>query len=231
MFGTLLESRGGRRRRPGGAAVSVAVHMAIIAAVTATTVHGRVAKTEKPAQVTVHLDRPPAPPPPETHTATNIMPTGTVAPSPVPILHIDAPKVVPPTLPPMDAGLGNALDSIVVGGSGSGLSRGIVDGTEQSETNEWRGVDLQTRIVASGKARYPESLRQAGIDGVVLVRFVVDTSGRVDMSSVAVVSSTHDLFSRAVREALPGFRFKPAESGGRRVAALAEMPFEFRIAK
>jgi len=45
------------------------------------------------------------------------------------------------------------------------------------------------------------------------------------------VSSTHDLFSRAVLEALDGFRFKPAEVGTRRVAALAEMPFEFRITK
>jgi hypothetical protein len=51
------------------------------------------------------------------------------------------------------------------------------------------------------------------------------------MASVQVLSSTHDAFTAAVREALPRFRFKPAEVGGRRVAALAEMPFEFRISR
>ena len=121
----------------------------------------------------------------------------------------------------------------MVGGgpSGPGLAHGIFDGTEGDNRNEWRGVDLQTRIVTSARPRYPESLRQAAIDGTVLVRFVVDTTGRVDMSSVAVVSSTHDLFTRAVRDALPGFRFKPAESGGHHVRALAEMPFEFQITR
>jgi periplasmic protein TonB len=48
---------------------------------------------------------------------------------------------------------------------------------------------------------------------------------------VAILSSTHELFSRAVRDALPGFRFRPAEMGGHRVRALAEMPFEFQITK
>ena len=45
------------------------------------------------------------------------------------------------------------------------------------------------------------------------------------------MSSTHDLFTRTVRAALPAFRFKPAELGGHRVRALAEMPFEFQITK
>ena len=72
------------------------------------------------------------------------------------------------------------------------------------------------RIVSSSKPRYPEQLRQAGVDGRVLVRFTVDTTGRVDPSSVKILTSTHDLFSRAVRESLAGFRFKPAEVNGRR---------------
>ncbi|HWP15549.1 MAG TPA: energy transducer TonB [Xanthobacteraceae bacterium] len=87
------------------------------------------------------------------------------------------------------------------------------------------------RIVTTAKPRYPERLREAGIEGTVVVRFTVDTTGRVDRRTAQVVSSTHDLFSRAVLEALDGFRFKPAEVGTRRVAALAEMPFEFRITK
>ena len=231
MFGTLLESRAGRRRRPGGAAVSVAVHVAIIGAVTATTVRGSATKAAKPEPVFVHFDKPPVPPPPVAHATAGTTETGAVAIAPIQIRHIEIPIETPVTLPPIDPSSGGA-DSIVIGGGrGIGLARAVMEGTEEKGTGEWRGAELQTRILASARPRYPESLRQAAIDGTVLVRFVVDTTGRVDMSSVAVVSTTHDLFTRAVRDALPGFRFKPAETGGHRVRALAEMPFEFRITR
>ena len=231
MFGTLLESRAHPRRRPGGAAVSVAVHVAIIGAVTATTVRGSAVKAAKPETVVLHFDRPPVPTPPVVHATAGSIATGPVTIAPIQIRHIEFPKTIPVTLPPIDPTSGGA-DSIVIGGSSKpGLARAVMAGTEEKDPGEWRGADLQTRILASARPRYPESLRQAAIDGTVLVRFVVDTTGRIDMSSVAVVSSTHDLFTRAVREALPGFRFKPAEMGGHRVRALAEMPFEFQITR
>jgi protein TonB len=232
MFGTLLESRGRRRRRPGGAAVSVAVHMAIIGAVTATTVHGRVAQTEKASPVLIHFTNPPAPPP-VAHTTRTVASGPTTNIAAIPIRHIEVPQSIPMHLPPIDSSFGRGTDSIVIGHGGPdrGLARSIVDGEERSGSNEWRGSELQTRIIASAKPRYPESLRQAAVDGRVLVRFVVDTMGRIDMSSVSIVASTHDLFTHAVREALPGFRFKPAEVGGQHVRALAEMPFEFQLTK
>jgi protein TonB len=232
MFGTLLESRARRRRRPGGAAVSVAVHMVIIGAITAGTVHGTAMSKEKPVPVLLRFKNPP-PPPPTTHMTTHDALPGPVIGGPIQIHRIDAPLTIPYRLPPIDSSFGRGLDSIVIGqGSSSpGLAHAIGDGAERNEPREWVGADLQTRILASGKPRYPESLRQAAIDGRVLVRFTVDTIGRIDMSSVSVLSSTHDLFTRAVRDALPAFLFKPAELGGHRVRALAEMPFEFQITK
>ena len=86
-------------------------------------------------------------------------------------------------------------------------------------------------VLSSGKPRYPESLRQAGVDGSVLVQFTVDTTGRVDMGSVKVLNSTHEMFTSAVRQSLGSFRFKPAEVNGKRVPALAQMPFEFHLNK
>lgn len=231
MFGTLLESRARRRRRPGGAAVSVAVHVAIIGAVTATTVRGSAVKAAKPEFVVLHFDKPPVPPPPVVRATAGSIAAGPVTIAPIQIRHIEAPTTIPVTLPPIDPSAGGA-DSIVIGGSTRpGLVHAILEANQEKDPGEWRGADLQTRILASSRPRYPESLRQAAIDGTVLVRFVVDTTGRVDMSSVAVIASTHDLFTRAVREALPGFRFKPAETGGHRVRALAEMPFEFQITR
>ena len=232
MFGTLLESRVQRRRRPGGAAVSVAVHMAIIGAITATTVHGRVVSKERPEPVPVRLNSPP--PPPTAHTTVMRRPTpGPVTLATIAIHRIDPPTTILNHLPPIDSSFGRGIDSIVIGGGSPnpGLANAVGVGEERSGPSEWVGADLQTRILASGKPRYPESLRQAAIDGRVLVRFTVDTTGRIEMGSVTVLASTHDLFTRSVRDALPAFRFKPAEIGGHRVRALAEMPFEFQITK
>jgi periplasmic protein TonB len=77
--------------------------------------------------------------------------------------------------------------------------------------------------------RYPEALRRAGIDGTVVVKFVVDTLGRVDMATVEVLSSSHDLFTIAVRETLAKVRFYPARVGERKVRAAAVMPFHFML--
>jgi TonB family protein len=65
----------------------------------------------------------------------------------------------------------------------------------------------------------------------VVIRFVVDTAGKIDLNSVQVLQSTHDLFTRSVRDILGNFRFRPAESKGVHVRAMAEMPFEFQIRK
>jgi len=111
--------------------------------------------------------------------------------------------------------------------------RGIIDGADDLPPGgrAWRGSELAMRIVTSVKPRYPETLRQAQVEGNVIIMFAIDTAGRVLMPSVKVLRSTHDLFTRAVMDALPGFRFQPAELGGHRVPSLAEMPFEFTIGR
>lgn len=77
--------------------------------------------------------------------------------------------------------------------------------------------------------RYPEQLRMANIEGQVHAQFVVDTTGRVVMESVAVQVSPHPAFSAAVVEALRHARFTPAEFRGRKVAQLVSQPFVFRL--
>jgi protein TonB len=107
----------------------------------------------------------------------------------------------------------------------------VIDGEGTAGTTEWRGKELLMRIERAAKPRYPEALRQSGIEGRVVVQFTVDTAGRVEPSSIRILNSTHDLFTRAVRDALVQFRFAPAAVGDRRVPALAEMPFEFQITR
>jgi len=75
--------------------------------------------------------------------------------------------------------------------------------------------------------RYPEQMRARQTDGAVLTSFIVDTAGRIDANSIRVLESTSDLFSGAVRAALPSMRFVSAEIDGRKVKQLVQLPFVF----
>jgi TonB family protein len=81
-------------------------------------------------------------------------------------------------------------------------------------------------------ARYPDSLRTANVEGEVLAQFVVDENGHPDLASFRVLKTTHDMFSNAVRNALPNMSFFPAElPSGQRVKQLVQMPFQFSLTK
>ena len=107
--------------------------------------------------------------------------------------------------------------------------RGVEDPSAGNSTGSgvWTGAETLMRLTRTIRPRYPDNLRTAGVAGRVVVRFVVDTTGHVDMASTQVLESTHDLFTRAVLDVLPSLRFVPAETNGRRVRSLAEMPFDF----
>ena len=76
---------------------------------------------------------------------------------------------------------------------------------------------------------YPQELIDQGIEGTVLLRFVVDTVGRVDLVTVRVIREAHPGFETAVREALPRMRYRAAQLNGQKVRQLVEQPFTFRI--
>lgn len=78
---------------------------------------------------------------------------------------------------------------------------------------------------------YPNALQDAGVGGRVVVQFVVDANGRVDMSTVKIMSATHDGFAGPTREALREFRFRPARVGDRNVRMLTQMPIVWEVAR
>lgn len=81
----------------------------------------------------------------------------------------------------------------------------------------------------SAAPAYPDSLRMAGIEGVVEAQFVVDTTGRVEVPTFVLLESTHRAFTESVRTALPGMLFRPAHLNGRKIKQLVQLPFVFRI--
>lgn len=77
---------------------------------------------------------------------------------------------------------------------------------------------------------YPEELRDDRPDGLVIVRFVIDTLGHVEVPSLHVVEATHPLFAQAVRAALNRLRYVPASRAGHPVRVRMEQRFEFHLA-
>lgn len=77
---------------------------------------------------------------------------------------------------------------------------------------------------------YPPELVAAGAEGRVHAIYVVDAAGRVDTTTIRIVSSDDPRFTESVRTALGGTRFRPAKRGGKTVRQLVEQRFRFRIA-
>jgi TonB family protein len=92
-------------------------------------------------------------------------------------------------------------------------------------------VDAVARTDSSATIRpaYPDSLFRERVTGQVLVEFVVDTSGVVLIESMSAISTSHALFTDAVRRALQNARFHPAVLAGRRVRQLVQLPVKFEM--
>jgi TonB family protein len=86
-------------------------------------------------------------------------------------------------------------------------------------------------IGAMPKIAYPQALRAKGreVQGQVLVEFTVDTTGRPDMATLSVLQSDHELFTAAVRKAIPSMRFVPGVENGRKTRVLVTKQFRFAL--
>jgi hypothetical protein len=98
--------------------------------------------------------------------------------------------------------------------------------------NAFTVLEVDSAIVrdpASAAPEYPPHLLQGGIEGSAAVRFVVDSTGEVDILTYRVLKTTHSDFAVSVRRALPLMHFRPAVHAGKRVRQLVEQSFSFRI--
>jgi hypothetical protein len=112
------------------------------------------------------------------------------------------------------------------------LSDMFASPTEDPYENAFSSVEVESkaeRDPLSAAPIYPGELMKKGVEGYAAMRFVVDSTGRVDMSTVRILEATHMEFVTAVRSAMPGMKFTPARLGDQPVRQLAEQIFAFRI--
>ena len=237
MLAILPESAARTRRAPAGIAWSFALHAGV--AMIVTLVSGM------KEELVSSMPRPMSPdtvifiPMPEDPTGRTGGPVRSREPEAGPVVPaIPAPVTVPVGIVPPNPGAPH-VELIVVGsadgearrilGSGGGPAAGGRTGYPHYG-EPWVTLDrAAVALPGNPRPRYPEMLRAARIEGRVVIDCVVDTSGKIEPSSVGLIESDHAYFTAAVHDVLPRLRFAPAEAGGRRVRQLVRIPFEFRL--
>ena len=92
-------------------------------------------------------------------------------------------------------------------------------------------VDQVPELLSSPPPRYPELLRQAHIEGEVMIEGVVDTLGHMERGTLRVMSSPHPALSASATECLSSAVFRPGRVNGRAVRVLIMLPVRFTVAR
>ncbi|HYK82794.1 MAG TPA: energy transducer TonB [Gemmatimonadales bacterium] len=88
-------------------------------------------------------------------------------------------------------------------------------------------VDELPEIVLTPRLAYPAVAGLAGIDGVVLVRLVVDTAGNPEPATTSVVQSPDSALGAAARSLVAKTLFRPARVRGRPVQVGLDLAVTF----
>ncbi len=110
---------------------------------------------------------------------------------------------------------------------GDVLNPVVVPGKVYTDRNVERSVLPKD---GNPKPYYPLFLQQIGVGAAFTVRYVVDTTGKVEDRTLEFPPEAHRLFVDAVRKALRKSRFWPAILAGQRVPQMVEQTFIFRMA-
>ena len=140
---------------------------------------------------------------------------------------VDLPSVVPvnaftqPITPPPPPGLtaNKGAITIPVTKPGANFGKGI--------SNLFNIGDLDQQPVARVRQAptYPYDMRRAGINGTVVVEFIINTEG--DVIQTQIVRSSHREFEMPALQAVQKWKFKPGRKGGRVVNVRASQLLEF----
>jgi protein TonB len=238
MFNNLLESKPKKEKRGGGTVTSVVVHSILVGLAVYATANAAI-RNEKPKQEKIDFVETPKdePPPPKEEPPPPPPPDVVVAPPPPKGFQVlTAPVEIPDVIPDIDLSK-KVTDEADFSGKGvaGGVAKGVEGGKAVVQSDQpYFEFQVEKPVVpapGSISPRYPDMLRQAGVEGEVLAQFVVDTTGKAEPGSLKILKSSHDMFVQSVKNALPQMKFIPAEVGGKKVKQLVQQPFTFSISK
>jgi len=142
------------------------------------------------------------------------------------------PKVIPTEIPPVN--LNEKFDPKNFSGKGveGGIATGVIGGTGPVSTQEtFTDAQVDEAVFQSGCTlpKYPPALKSVGVQGSVQLQYVVGSDGRVERSSIKVVSSTNKAFEEPAIDAVLTCSNKAAKIKGTAVRQLVEQVVRFTI--
>jgi len=90
-------------------------------------------------------------------------------------------------------------------------------------------VEERPEILSGPQLQYPDLLRQAGVQGRVLVQAIIDTTGRAEPQSVKIIQSPNAGFDQPAKNYVLHALFRPARVHGRAVRVLLNLPIDFKV--
>jgi TonB family protein len=224
MLEVLLESRGARAPRPvAGVAISVAVHFAALVAMGVSAQHAA-------EELARRLEQDRIDPP------IFVVPPNRAIPSRAEKLRFielgggTSDKGTPDGAKKL-ADQGD-FSAPLIAGSESPVDVPEVPTPQSTPDNAFSIVDVDSAAIrdpSSAAPAYPPMMMAKGVEGYATMRFVVDSTGLVDLHTVQLLDATHAEFVQAVHEALPKMKFRPARMGTHSVRQLADQMFRFEI--
>lgn len=157
------------------------------------------------------------------------------------IRNLETPTMNEP--PALDAASLSAIEAALSGQSGLGsafatgmdfTSGGRIGGTgkgggmEQSLEGAFNlnEIDQKPRVTYQSQPLYPAQMRGKKVEGVVVLIFVVDASGKV--VDPRVERSNNSVFDKPAMDAIKRWKFEPAVKGGQRVACKVRQSLRFK---
>jgi protein TonB len=146
----------------------------------------------------------------------------------VPPTQADVPQVVPPDAfvqqlqPPPPEGIKPSAGVIAIPkGIVGGLGKGV-------QVFDIKDLDQPPVVRANAPVQYPFEMKRAGVEGEVVVEFIVDMEGNV--RNPFVVRSTQREFDQPALQSIVKWKFKPGRKGGKNVnTSRVQLPIKFTI--
>jgi protein TonB len=219
MLETLLESRGVKAPPSiGGAVLSAVTHGAIIVALIFGSGHVSDVLDRLDQTLTFLIPPDRAPPPTQTDLSFASIGGGRNAPGVETNVRRESAN--------------GAIRRRELGGAQAIGESAVASAATGTPDNAYSIIEVDSLAVVdfnSAAPSYPKDLMEKGIEGYAAMRFVVDSTGKIDLGTVQTIEATNPGFVTAVREAMPGMHFRPAKMGDHPVRQLAEQMFKFQI--
>ena len=217
MVLTLLESRRKTRTKRlfGVGFASLAIHSAMFAGVVYATLHAAPRDDDVRMYTTVVLVAPQEqqkPPEPQLVQVVDALKG---------FQTVALPAQIPTDIPPVD--LQQRFDPKDYSGSG------VEGGLSRSEVYAEALVEERPALLSAPPPIYPALLKQAGIQGRVILPAVIDTMGRVEPASVRIMKSPHPAFDQPTKDWVLKALFRPARLHGRGVRVFVNLRVDYSI--